>query len=109
MIPACGSSSELLYCVVTCFDAPAEPIVLREPADVPENLSDMNVRCERSIPLQRVILLLAPPLWKNDEGKRCLLLFSPAATYSMIRNRLPGSLSVLRERLLHTLREPARH
>src|SRR3990170_5090971 len=111
MVPACGPSSELLNCVVTCFDAPAEPIVLREPAYIPENLSDMDVCCERDVFLQRVTLFPAPPLRKNDEGKRrLLLLVTPSiSTYSMTGNRLPSSLSVLYERLLHTLREPARH
>src|SRR3989304_1963301 len=112
MVPACGPSSELLNCVVTCFDAPAEPIVLREPADIPENLSTLNVRCERNVSLQRVNLFPAPPLRKNDKCERrlLLLLVTPSiSTYNMTGNRLPSSLSVLYERLLHTLREPARH
>src|SRR3989337_2869946 len=112
MVPACGPSSELLNCVVTCFDAPAEPIVLREPTNVPENPSTLNVRCERNVSLQRVNLFPAPPLWKNDKCERrlLLLLVTPSiSTYNMTGNWLSGSLSILRERLLHTLREPARH
>src|SRR2546428_7857550 len=106
MVPARGPGPELFYSYVPALDTPTVSIVLRQPPDVPEDVSKWHVRRERDEPLGRVLLVLVVTSSRpgeDDEVERggFFVLLLRARVERVPRYHLPLPLRVLPESLLH--------